>query len=405
MVLRMGAHCFMKVIRKCPKSVVKLLLLSGLALILYSYSTKFRHVIPKINTCDILGPAFTLLQSNGSIHIDELESLSDISEDQKLVLMRDIRNSIAGVFNKCASEAVRIECQSDQEPKKSLLTLFTTWVYDPDKFSIYNRTLLNWKTLGNVNLIVFSNSSEVQYYSQLAGWHTLPVIEEADGVPVLSAMFSAAMEKFDSIFYGFANGDIIFTDSILVTLQRIWCDLIIKQLVQNMLIIGRRVNVPADLITNEVAKSWAQIISISQEHGSLFQTDAEDYFITDRNFPWKNFLPVVVGRRGYDNWIVSYSRYRNITVIDSSESILCVHQTLETRGNYEGLSKGNYNLEIIEKMDMPFESGWGRTFCSGLKSWYNICGNIVISHRSKLPSECTDLKWSYRVLKLFGLVN
>lgn len=41
--------------------------------------------------------------------------------------------------------------------------------------------------------------------------------------------------------------------------------------------------------------------------GSLFVTNAEDYFIfTKGTVPWSRLVDVVIGRPGYDNYLVDY---------------------------------------------------------------------------------------------------
>jgi hypothetical protein len=210
------------------------------------------------------------------------------------------------------------------------------------------------------------------------------------------------MLNFQSEFYGFVNGDILFTDTLINTLKHVYCNLGDRG--QNgVLIVGRRVNIPARSIKDETAISWKELDNISRT-GSLFQSDAEDYFITDKKYPWHKFLPVAIGRRAYDNWVVAFSRYHNITVIDATESIQCLHQTLESRGNFEGLDKGRYNIELIDKLKLPFSPySWGRTLCAGMKSWTNLCGEVVLSERLKLDSQCTSYNTFHKIFEVLGL--
>ena len=102
--------------------------------------------------------------------------------------------------------------------------------------------------------------------------------------------------------------------------------------------------------------------------------------------------------------MVTFSRRNNIPVIDASGSVLCLHQTLESRGNYEGLTRGNYNMEILEGLNLPFSFGqWGKTICARLRLFVNLCGEIEIEAREHLDSCCTDYYLSYRIWKTLGL--
>lgn len=388
-------------LQKChARTLIKILVITfaGSSIFLL----KRNHTVVKpLTAVGRLGPAFSLINDAKNSHIDYLTEFEDTSDEEKIVLMKKMRDSMKTLLHRCAH--VKTDCKSSKS--KTILSLFTTWVYEKEKIPINNRTLFNWQSLPNINLIVFTNSTEVKYYSERAGFKTLPIIESASGAPVLPTMFLTVMRKFSSEFYAYANGDILFTRSLIDTLEHIQCNLDPNDRKNGILVVGRRVNLPARLVTDEVAMSWDQLDFISKS-GSLFQADAEDYFITDKSYPWQTFLPVAIGRRAYDNWVVAFSRFHNITVIDASESIQCLHQTLDSRGNFEGLEKGSYNIELIEKLQLPFSPySWGRTLCAGLKSWINLCGEVVLAKRSKVDKTCTSYYTFHNILRLLGLRN
>lgn len=388
-------------LQKCyPRTMIKILLFTVGASTIFLF--KKHHILHKpLTAVRKLGPAFTLISGAGNSHLDYLTEFADTSDEEKIVLMKTMRDSMKTLLEKCSS--MKSLCQMHRS--QLILTLFTTWVYEKEKFKINNRTLFNWKSLPYVKLVVFTNSTVVKYYSEQAGFEVLPIIKEASGAPVLPAMFVTVMKKFASEFYAFANGDILFTGSLVDTLEHIHCNLEQSRRQNGLLVVGRRYNIPAQLVSDEVATSWEQLDYISKS-GSLFQADAEDYFITDKSYPWHDFLPVAIGRRAYDNWVVAYSRYHNITVIDASESIQCLHQTLDSRGNFEGLDKGRYNIELIDSLQLPFSPyRWGRTVCTDLKSWINLCGEVVLTERSKLETTCTSYNTFHSILKMLGLRN
>jgi len=384
------------------RATLKLLLFSVVSVCLFVLSLNLNKERSIIN----LGPAFTIIQGNGKIHIDDLNGFEEVSDEQKIYLMDKLRNSIHALIKFCSGTKPQPR-SCGVPPSGKLLTLFTTWSYDEAKFSVNNKTLYNWKMLPYVNLVVFADVQDfkVKQLNKQAGWDILPITNEAAGTPILPKMFLDVMKKYKSKFYGFANADILFTKKLIDTLLQVVCHSEAGYIDNDkgLLIVGRRTNVPADKLTHESALSWQKLEQFSNRYGELFQSDAEDYFITDSNYPWSSFLPVTVGRRGFDNWIVAYSRYINITVIDASESIQCIHQTLKSRGNFESLSKGRYNIELIEQQNMPFDFGWGRTYCTRWKSWYDLCGRLMISERRSVPISCTEYKFSYKLAAFFGL--
>ena len=84
---------------------------------------------------------------------------------------------------------------------------------------------------------------------------------------------------------------------------------------------GRRVNVDfkVGLELPAALSKQDEFIATLARSGSLFQTDAEDFFIfTKGTFDWKEIVNVVIGRPGYDNYLVNYAYYRRrwISLVD-----------------------------------------------------------------------------------------
>lgn len=86
----------------------------------------------------------------------------------------------------------------------------------------------------------------------------------------------------------------------------------------------------------------------------LFQTDAEDYFIFTKNcFNWKEIKPVVIGRPGYDNYLVNYVYYHGDTIsfLDVTNSLIVLHQT-DNQGVLAGHRPSQdkmYNMKMIKR--------------------------------------------------------
>ena len=118
------------------------------------------------------------------------------------------------------------------------------------------------------------------------------------GVPVLRSMFLHAQAiNATTSFYGYANGDILFNNNLLATLEALRTgDATFKQ----VLVVGRR--------TIYMFKDKEEIDNLEPVYryataGKLFRTEAKDFFIsTHSGFPWDSIPDFVVGRVGYDNW-------------------------------------------------------------------------------------------------------
>jgi len=100
------------------------------------------------------------------------------------------------------------------------------------------------------------------------------------------------------------------------------------------LVTGRRTNV---LIGNRsVIYLPNHVTTIARQRGRLFTPRAEDYFFVAFNdFPWHRVADIVIGRVGYDNYLVGLAIQQNVTVVDATSTILAFHQT-DSEGNMAG---------------------------------------------------------------------
>ena len=121
-------------------------------------------------------------------------------------------------------------------------------------------------------------------------------------------------------------------------------------------LVGRRTNVFApfpQLSRAQRAQNDAKIADCSKQ-GSLFQSDAEDYFVFTRHtFNWPFVKDVVIGRPGYDNYLVSqvYHNRTKISFLDITNAVIVAHQT-DSDGVKAGHRKSKdrfYNLKLIKR--------------------------------------------------------
>ena len=117
--------------------------------------------------------------------------------------------------------------------------------------------------------------------------------------------------------------------------------------------VGRRVNIfpPFPRMSSDAAENGRRILVASQNK-PLFQSDAEDYFLFTRDaLDWREIKDVVIGRPGYDNYLVTqvYHRRERVSFVDVTNALVVAHQT-----DVEGVKAGHrrsrdkvYNLKLI----------------------------------------------------------
>ena len=291
--------------------------------------------------------------------------------------------------------------RNESEP---LLTLFTTWNDNGEKYVVHNLTVRNWLLLRPFVIpVIFTNNQGIAIECKRNGWSVFPVrVAAADGMPVLKYMYEDVMTAYNTTFYAYSNSDILYTDTLIDTLVSyaysndgfLYTDsltdtpvpLIKSNVLQKpVMIIGRRTNV--ENVTGQEGSTWKEITLVARERGKLFQVNAEDYFITTKIYPWKDIAEVVIGIRAYDNWLVYNARRKKHTLVDATSTILAVHQTTSA-GNYEGHGhrNGEYNVNLLRKMYKRIKYDAGLIGCADYYSQYQH-GRIVVTNRV-VPKQC-----------------
>ena len=305
---------------------------------------------------------------------DEKQAKTTVSENPVFVPLHVSEDTL--ISKKLITSLLRDKIlQNDSVP---LLTLFTTWVYSSDKALVHNLTMRNWVSLRPFIMpVVFTNDSETAEKCSEQGWDVLPVrVEAADGVPVLKHMYHDIMSVYNTTFYAYSNSDILYTDTLIETLASLINSSL--DLEKPTLIVGKRTNVK--FLTEHEGSSWENLTAVSKTRGHIFASNAEDYFITTRVYPWEVIPDLVVGRRAYDNWLVFQARKKKHTVVDVTKTVLAVHQTTEA-GNLEGHTHANkdYNFRLLRRLDRKIKYIAGYINCAEIYSNYEKDSVIVES--------------------------
>lgn len=266
------------------------------------------------------------------------------------------------------------------EKPKPLLTLFTTFINVDRRLNIQSNVVRNWASfMPHVQPILYATftNGTLLDLAKSYGWLVYPVPRVNEkGTPFLRDLFFDALNRTESIFYGYCNGDILFTEGLLHTIQGIRRDI---DVLNTTLVIGRRTNVIVDPNSTIPFYKYNDIKTRAKT-GKLFTLDAEDYFIMSNvtGFPWKNIKDVVIGRPGYDNYLVAISIMSNKTVVDGTSTILALHQT-GPDGNYAGAKNtdSNYNKKLIGK----FNYNKGLTRSAQYTSHFDFRGNVYLVRR------------------------
>lgn len=204
----------------------------------------------------------------------------------------------------------------------SLLTLFSAPkpFTDPHIALIQRNAIHSWTLLPDVEVILLGEETGLAEAARELGVKHIPHVERnANGVPLISSMFQLAREHSHSDLLCIINADmILMPDFIEAAKQAV-------KLKDKFVLLSQRwdldVTQPLDF-----SKGWEhRLQSTVHGRGSLHRPAGSDFFL----FPRSSFLDVpnfVIGRAGWDNWMIYKARKEGWAVIDCTPSVMIVHQ-------------------------------------------------------------------------------
>ena len=218
-----------------------------------------------------------------------------------------------------------------EDTQPFLFVVFTTFVEDPARRPMHLAAIRNWALLGPyVKPILFTQTpnSSLNTIAHENGWDIMAVPRTNQyGTPFIRDMYFVAYKSYKSMYYGYTNGDILFSYSVLYTLMAVhsYFDLQKDKLDANTtFVVGTR----SDYALTEASPSWlhhpehVEQLTVKQP----LYIGGVDYFITTRyGFPWSDMLDLVIGRAGIDNYLLGEAVRRKMNMVDVTETMPVLH--------------------------------------------------------------------------------
>jgi len=273
-----------------------------------------------------------------------------------------------------------------------MLTIFTI----PKPFTghigiIQKNAIMSWLNLvPECEIILFGDEPGIREIAQEFGIRHVPEIRKNEyGTPFLNDVFNQAQRIAHHDIVCYSNADIIFFNNILVAVKKIP--------VKDYLMIGERWDVDVTTPIEFSRENWAQdFFTFARSHHTVLNFPGMDYFIFPRGM-LQDMLPFVVGRRGWDNWLIFHVRKREIPVIDATSVVHVIHQNhsythvpQKEGTRWEGPESWN-NVKLVKNLQIYLwelgDSDWVLT-PEGLKkkpfSLKTVEQNLILSTPEKL---------------------
>lgn len=271
--------------------------------------------------------------------------------------------------------------------KLPIITLFTTWIPSMEKDYVYMNTLRVWASLKPyVQPVVFTNILSIAQKAKEHGWKVLPPVRTTcGGVPILKEMYLSAEKSMKSIFYCFANADILMNKGFVETAIAVIKHFQLEKKPTPMFVIGKRIETLMENAASQILDNAVQVDNLSMV-GNMSWGYAVDYFMSNKNFPWKKAPDIVIGRPVYDNWMVSFARKQNSTIVEGTSTITAVHQKTRKRGRNRNMCNKKLLIENKLMRRMPLEQG--RIECVAFISRYSYDNEVIIMPRKQMLKGC-----------------
>ena len=249
-----------------------------------------------------------------------------------------------------------------------MITIFTT----PKDFAgiikvIQINALRSWRNLSSeIQIIIFGDSKGSKQAAKDIGAEYISKVKCSSlGTPFISDLFLQAdkIAKFPILTY--INSDIILPENFLSTIH------ITSKSLKKFLLVGHRWDMNVSNIINydnkvERNTFWDRVKSESKQHACT----GIDYFIYKR-YQWKKIPDFIIGRYGYDNWMIWKARRILLPIVDATEMMQVVHQ------NHP------YNEVILEKERSHNKKLYINKELNLLDCTYKISNGKVIKKKDK----------------------
>ncbi len=241
-----------------------------------------------------------------------------------------------------------------------MLTIFSTCKPFESEFAIIQtNAITSWVKSGkDIEIILLGNEQGTKHIADKLNLKYIEKIKRNDmGTPYISDLFNIikAYGKYDILCY--VNADIIFVEGLLQTVE------FVREKFNKFLIVGRRWNVDIKAPIDFSDKNWrTNLKEYKKKNGLLYQSGAIDYFIFTKNL-YQNIPQLLVGRSGWDNYLLGNAILKTLFVFDATETIFAVHQNHSYNHHKEGkfgVWKGieaEHNRKLLHKLYLHISLG------------------------------------------------
>ena len=203
-----------------------------------------------------------------------------------------------------------------------LITLFSAPkpFTDPHIAMIQRNAIRSWTLLPDVEVILLGEEIGLaEAAKELGVKHFSHVARNTDGTPLISSMFQLARENSNSELLCIINADmILMPDFVEAAKQAV-------KLKEKFVLLSQRWDY--DIATPlDFAEGWESGLRESvRKQNQLHRPAGSDFFLFPKSC-YQDIPDFIIGRAGWDNWMIYKARQQKWPVVDCTPSVMIVHQ-------------------------------------------------------------------------------
>jgi hypothetical protein len=191
---------------------------------------------------------------------------------------------------------------------------------DPHIAMIQRNAIKSWTLLADVEVILLGEEVGLAEAARELGVKHLPnVARNESGVPLISSMFQLARENSNSELLCIINADMILMPDFVEATRR-------SRLQRDkFVLLSQRWDYEIAAPIN-FSEDWqSQLRDSVRKQDQLHRPAGSDFFLFPKSC-YQDIPNFIIGRAGWDNWMIYKARKEGWPVIDCTPSVMIVHQ-------------------------------------------------------------------------------
>ena len=199
--------------------------------------------------------------------------------------------------------------------------------------------------------------------------HVPQVARNEHGTKYLASIYDRAQELSRHDLLCYVNCDIVLMSDFREAVRRV------AERNKEFLMVGRRWDTNITAPWDFDSPDWEQRLrALALSEGKQRPPQWIDYFVFSRGLYCKKIPPFVIGRPGWDNWLVWYARASKARVVDASAVVVALHQNHDYSYHPEG-EKGVWEGKEAQENHVYLDAG--RRYCSIANATHRLTPSTV----------------------------